>query len=285
MTDKKGFVDRSVIHGTADTPPSHNLDLAKKKLGITYVGLVANDHVVQQVLPHVFIGSSNVFSHRGARLLNLSLPTGFHFVRRPSKWMDRGTMIWILRLIARSINENFVGRRIILIFDALPVHLLPEVLDTFRDLRIKIVVVPARLTWLLQPLDAYVFLNLKRMIRYYMVRWFLRRNMPQPTNHEWILIIADCIREYLQRVDWAHAFTKTGFGSDMSAVSHFITQHTGPRALDAIPDLPLTLDQLKGLLPRNRREPIRGNDMACRCGPPVWLIHSTPFALRRPSCS
>lgn len=31
MTDKNGFVDRKIIHGTADIlPPSHNLDLAKK---------------------------------------------------------------------------------------------------------------------------------------------------------------------------------------------------------------------------------------------------------------
>lgn len=137
--------------------------------------------------------------------------------------MDRGTMIWILRLICHSIYEHFAGHRIILLYYALPVQLVPEVLDTLRDLQINIVVFPARLTWLLQPLDAFVFLNLKRMIRYYMLRWFLRRNMLQPTNHEWILILADCIREYLQRVDWSHAFTKAGFGSDMSAVSHFIT--------------------------------------------------------------
>ena len=133
------------------------MSLYKRRLGLTYVGLIANVHAVQQVLPQVLIGSAKDFSMRSFRLINAAMPPGFYFVRRPSKWIDKNTLIWILRMISRAVTNAFPNIRISLLFDAAPIHLAPEIILAARDLRIMIVMIPACLTYLLQPLDVMVF--------------------------------------------------------------------------------------------------------------------------------
>ena len=54
---------------------------------------------------------------------------------------------------------------IVLLLDAAPVHLSQRILQFAGDNSIQLAYIPARLTWLLQPLDTHAFANLKRRIR------------------------------------------------------------------------------------------------------------------------
>ena len=54
---------------------------------------------------------------------------------------------------------------VVLLLDAAPVHLSQRILQIAGDNGIQLAYIPARLTWLLQPLDTHAFANLKRRIR------------------------------------------------------------------------------------------------------------------------
>lgn len=54
---------------------------------------------------------------------------------------------------------------VVLLLDAAPVHLSERILAFASDNGIQLAFIPARLTWLLQPLDTHAFANLKRRIR------------------------------------------------------------------------------------------------------------------------
>jgi len=54
---------------------------------------------------------------------------------------------------------------VVLLLDAAPVHLSERILAFASDNGIQLAFIPARLTWLLQPLDTHAFADLKRRIR------------------------------------------------------------------------------------------------------------------------
>ena len=68
-------------------------------------------------------------------------------------------MIYILRTIARCLAAEMQTNEIVLIMDCLAIHFKEEVLLAARDAKIHIVLIPAGLTWLLQPLDVYTFVR------------------------------------------------------------------------------------------------------------------------------
>ena len=100
LADKKRFVCKWGQNGEKyKPPPSQDLNLHEKSLGLTYVGLIANNYAVQQVLLQILIASGKDFSLRSCRLINAGMAPNFYFVRGPSKWIDKRTMIWTLRLM------------------------------------------------------------------------------------------------------------------------------------------------------------------------------------------
>ena len=62
-----------------------------------------------------------------------------------------------IRLLCGRLREYLDHREIILLMDMAPCHMHPSVFALARRKGIRIVLIPARLTGLLQPLDTHVF--------------------------------------------------------------------------------------------------------------------------------
>ena len=69
-----------------------------------------------------------------------------------------------MRLLAATLAPFSATRQLILLFDAVPLHLADEVFDELRLRSIWFLVIPARVTWLLQPLDTHAFATHKRYL-------------------------------------------------------------------------------------------------------------------------
>ena len=83
-TDKKGYVVPEAVAGSSTVPPAtQQVNLSKKRLGLTYVGLVAREFEYQHLLPQVIIGARQMFSRRTSLSINRALPSGYHFVVQP----------------------------------------------------------------------------------------------------------------------------------------------------------------------------------------------------------
>jgi hypothetical protein len=70
--------------------------------------------------------------------------------------------------------------------------------------------VPARLTWLLQPLDTHVFALLKR--RLHALQLDARCGSADGVLHgaEWLPLLCQAVQEVVCRADWSHAFSANG---------------------------------------------------------------------------
>jgi len=139
----------------------------------------------------------------------------------------------------------------ILVFDAAQLHLADEVLAELNNLRIWYVVVPALMTWLLQPLDTHGFQMYKR----YLKQRFQDANAAGPTPPLSVLMIrlvCGAIRDVLQGVRWTTSFRKDGFGAQQREVSSYIRNELEFESLPDYPSEAPTAASLRFLWPRNR---------------------------------
>ena len=83
-------------------------------------------------------------------------------LRRQSSWANADTLVEFVRLLAKVLEPLAQHRHVVLTLDACPVHFSES---ACARAGIFLHVVPAHMTAWLQPLDAYVFLPLKRFLR------------------------------------------------------------------------------------------------------------------------
>ena len=85
-------------------------------------------------------------------------------LRRQSSWANADTLVDFVRLLARVLAPLAQHRHVVLTLDACPVHLSERVARACARASIFLLFVLAHMAAWLQPLDAYVFLPLKRFL-------------------------------------------------------------------------------------------------------------------------
>ena len=82
-------------------------------------------------------------------------------LRRRSAWVDGALCAWIVRRLAHALGHYMPTHQPILFLYALRAHVTNGVFAACAEVQIWPVVVPARMTWLLQPADTHAFLAYK----------------------------------------------------------------------------------------------------------------------------
>ena len=254
LTDKAGnIVKLSKRQQETMVPHAQNITRAQQRLGLTLVALMAQDAQIQKLLPQIMIIGAKNCSRRSFQHLVASLPPRHFLVRQKSKWINKAVLCYLMRSLAWHLREYMPLNEIVLLLDCCPVHYTPEVLLAARDAGIHLVLVPARLTWLLQPLDVYGFAVFKRHLRAKMLRLRIERPASPPTTEEWVTAISQTITELLTNRDWRHAFDGTGYGDTLANLSSYIRIHLGPTCPDELSGSFPTDDELALCFPRRTR--------------------------------
>ena len=108
----------------------------------------------------------------------------------------------------------------ILAFDAAPLHLHPEVIELLGELGIWWLLIPKKLTWLLQPLDTHTFSKYKRYIRN---RWLdtIVAQQGRRNVKDVVVIVVGSIQTVLEGNSWTTVFNANGLAEDtLLAVSY-----------------------------------------------------------------
>jgi len=114
-------------------------------------------------------------------------------------------------------------------------HLDLQTVAYLERLGIISIVVPASLTWLLQPLDVYVYSEFKRNLRQNLeVAALSAENPDSPGN--WIASVTKAAKETIVERDWSDAFDRLGLGIRWGRLRPQIQQYLGDVPL--IPTLP-----------------------------------------------
>ena len=171
------------------------------------------------------------------------------------------------------------GRQAILLLDAHRCHFSRCTLAACRDYDIWPVLIPARMTSLLQPLDTHVFCRFKMFLRTRLHQLMLTGANEDLTSEQIIDALQNAMKGVMQRYSWAPAFAQNGFGPTFEVRAHLLEVmewHTPPVLDSELPaytqfsqcfprrcDIPF-MQLLSGVLPRAPRGPKRPRDEAAQ---------------------
>jgi hypothetical protein len=138
-------------------------------------------------------------------------------------WNNAQVMTRWLRCISDWVKSHVPDMRIVLIMDCFSVHMSERTLQMCRRLHIDVVLIPARMTWLLQCLDTDVFAILKRELRRLTAMVELSVRNGQVGTEDLLSSIGHAIQTILVTRPWLNAMCKVGIGRNLSGLRPGLT--------------------------------------------------------------
>ena len=163
-TTKGGMVGPATFSGP-------NTSLGCKKQGgfprCVLIASIVNDDALQPILPQVFLPRSKpgVFPPMKIRRVFADARPPTQAYHGGSGFQSAESMRQWLKDLRRVLHARRPTHPWILIMDCYSVHVSLETLRYARSLGFIVVLIPGRMTWLLQPLDTHVFAQFKRLLR------------------------------------------------------------------------------------------------------------------------
>ena len=219
-----------------------NVPTTKKRGAFTHIGMICDDASIQPRLPQILLGNERMFSVATMNALRGELPGNVRVWRRKSGWVNKYMMREVLDALLAALGELTATRQVILLLDTCPVHICARFLAHAARHTVSVQYVPAKLTWLLQPLDTHAFARYKAFLSEQYRRHLLRSPRGTCDVASMIKLVALTCRKVLQGVAWAYAFDGNGYTSQSTTVRDDIRE-----ALEwsAVPELTARLPSLE----------------------------------------
>ena len=221
----------------------------------THVAIICDDPAVQPLLPQVLFFAGRHLSWKNWTELQEALPQNVFLRRQVSGWSNTEQHKIIMQILKLALEPLLPAMQPILAFDAAPIHLQPGVLQLLGELDIWWLLIPKKLTWLLQPLDTHTFSKYKRHVRNRWIDTLLaqegRRNVKDIVH-----IVIDTIQTVMEGNIWSTAFKANGISEDTAHISQYIKDQLEWPVLPAIVPGPPTVEELTAAWPISRRVPL-----------------------------
>ena len=117
--------------------------------------------------------------------------------------------LWMTRVRAR-VRLARPRARLAFVIDVCSTHRAMEVLVRARRLKVAVIFVPAKMTWLLQPLDSHVFAVLKRRLRRSLILYRTNAVNPLLDMGSCMTLCGDAIQTTLARHNWSRVMLGSG---------------------------------------------------------------------------
>ena len=163
-------------------------------------------------------------------------------------------MVEVVQLLARALGAALRNTRVMLLLDACYIHMGRGFLRACAKRGILVHYVPAKLTWLLQPLDTHAFGRFKLFVGCEYRREIMRRGHCELSAM--VRIVALAVRKVLQGVLWSPAFDGNGFGRSQSRVRKTILEVLQRETAIGVSSQLPTLRQFVCMFPRRVTLPL-----------------------------
>ncbi|HSG19529.1 MAG TPA: hypothetical protein VLA31_02065, partial [Burkholderiaceae bacterium] len=252
---KKGITDpcSEGLAGAAQEP--------RRDSGLPRTSLLAavcSDADVQPLLPQVRLPRAAAGKVPSRRVLDAYAAAGppqtaWH---GGAGFISERSAMWYLGRVKKAVREVRPHARVLLVWDACPVHLMHSVLRHARKLDIGIVVVPGRMTWLLQPLDTHVFAVLKKRIRdmEFQSKAAARRSTLPPLQR--VRMHGSAVREVLVERSWVETMRRSGLAPGGAELRPALQKILSGRAISPAMPSVAELAEMLGI-PEARAETLR----------------------------
>jgi hypothetical protein len=143
----------------------------------------------------------------------------------PSSWMNQKLLRRILRLLATALVEVQKDRLVILVMDSARCHIHKDIINEACRQGFWVIFVPAKLTWLLQPLDTHIFRHFKARLRKKYMSMRLLSEDGKLSKLQWFLMLRDVIAETFLHValELPGIFDKVGITHHQRELSPFVS--------------------------------------------------------------
>jgi len=229
--------------------------MAEQKKSVTHVCIICDDTTLQPKLPQLVLANEHTLRVQDIAELD-NVPPNVHIKRRKSAWINVPGLVEYIRLLGDALRAHAPDRQPILIWDALRVHLHEKVLRAAGREGILVVAIPAKMTWLLQPLDTDVFARYKQSIRRRYRDTLVRGHGDTIHTVTVLQVIGQVCREVLQGNAWSQVFQKNGFESGQPHVRRSLLTALEWDRVPMIPNNLPTLSQLQYCWPAGSNIPI-----------------------------
>ena len=233
--------------------PSQKISRSNLRRMVTHVCMSVGDTSLQPQLPQIFIGNHKCFSPENMASIATEAPPNVQFWRKKSSWNTSELMCEVLKELAKVV-EKHPAKQFILALDCASIHITRAVLKTAKDSNIWLLMVPARCTWLLQPLDGFTFSPYKAWLKN------IYRASKNPQGHvsdlAMLRIFVRLCKEFLNSRKWELSFLCTGLVGDRTNLSRDLKAlRVSAKNKPTKPLLPPPKAVLEGLWPSNRTVP------------------------------
>ena len=215
----------------------------------TYMAVVCDSPQLQPLLPQIVLPKYTQNESPPNHVLDTLSVIGFPFEFWHGSLGAASPGIvqsWATRI--RSVVNSFnTDAWILLLLDCSSSHLSVHTVAHLRRLGFLIVMIPARLTWLLQVLDVYVFGPLKKEMRLEEARQRINSERGELAVLQRMKIATSSIRKHVVNRDWARAFEKLGAGDANRARCSSLSDYMPPDEI--VPALP-TLQEFSEIIQR-----------------------------------
>jgi len=241
---------------TATAGEEHLADTLAKDGAIPRTSLMASvcsDAAIQHKLPQIRLPRS-----RGGKLPSRIVSTCYAEAGPPqvavhgtSGFCTVRTLAYYLRLLARTVRSARPDCVPLLVMDVCPVHLVEKVLADARRAGVYIIFVPAKMTWMLQPLDLRVFAVLKSKIREatFEAKAASRSSRLPPLAR--VQVHSAAIRQVLVEQNWSDCLVRAGLTGEVEQIRPALAALLAGQSLEpAAPSVAELADLLSVSLPR-----------------------------------
>ena len=234
-----------------DAEPITWADRKKRRTAFTHAAFICDDSSIQPLLPQLILANEKVLSKADLDRILQDCPHNCYVKRQKSGWMNIEVLKILLGCLLEVLTPYKDSHQIILFLDAHKSHIARPIAEFCARKGIFLIIIPARLTFLLQPADTHLFARYKRTLkrRYHE----LANASDDGTVHTVLLFrcIFATIRTVMQGLSWRGAFAADGYDEDMGSVSSYIMRHLSYTAVPEILDTPPDRATLAHCFPRN----------------------------------
>ena len=192
------------------------------------IAAICDDNRVQSRLPQLRL-PRKVREHA----LSRPLRRAYCHARKPqmslhggSGWCNASIMTVWLRALKSAVAQAAPGRPLLLVMDDCSIHICDQVLLACVRLKIGVVIIPARMTWALQPLDTHVFCRLKGDIRKDMFETLAGENWRMGLVDK-VCLHGVAIKRVLVDTDWSITMARAGLSSAVHELRPALKQLIG----------------------------------------------------------
>ena len=221
---------------------------------VTHVAFATHDSAVQARLPQVIIGNTRKFTPGLLAAVMPQKPANVVLIRQKTAWNTTTLMLHIIEILGATM-QNFPQYQAVLVLDTASCHTAPRVVRAASAQGIWFSFIPAKLTFLLQPLDTHIFASYKVVLK----KMYLQARSTghgTVTSAAWLEVLFHMCTKFLRGRKWKAAFEQTGMLGDRSRDLSKDIQMNFPGAVgfNAPPVLP-SCAQLQCLMPRGTSLP------------------------------